>query len=553
LRWTGGASGQSSVTHARCLTKCSSGFAHAHGLTTHARCLTTSTRVSDGVSTSLKHRQTPTPVDLNSPHSHRQTRQASSTSLARLSPHLHRQTRQASSTSLARLSPQVVTDILRRNEVSVSQGLGPSIARYDCNQLESNSPVEDRAAEAKCVYTTGNLFGVFDGHAGPACAQATSERLFQYIGLSLLPPRLLEELLVDSLSLEDDHLPQVIQWLGGPDDTTARYFQEILAQTYCKSLASFAEDLLAEHAKGEKPFRMEEALTKSFARLDQDLSREAISRIGNEGCHDNDALDIAFSGAVATVAHVDGIHVHVGCCGDVQAVLGSLEDDGVTWSAKPLTVLHNSDNKSEMTRLLAEHPGEEGTVVRNERLLGQLIPLRAFGDVRFKWTADDIVSYLNPYVGYNVVPHFYDSPPYLHALPEVAYHRLTSRDRFLVIASDGLWDMMTPEQVVNVVGSWKRGIQSLKPFELPEDRTMTISEIQQRLKARVEGRNAGIADENAATHLIRHALGGTESGVDHRRLSSMLALPQDVSRLYRDDITISVLHFNLNYLRNHPA
>ena len=157
----------------------------------------------------------------------------------------------------------------------------------------------------------------------------------------------------------------------------------------------------------------------------------------------------------------------------------------MTWSAKPLTVLHNSDNKTEMARLLAEHPGEGGTVVRNERLLGQLIPLRAFGDVRFKWTMDgketpysrlsmvrhrfvaesvrrpslspslplpshvdpDIVSYLNPYVGYNVVPHFYDSPPYLHALPEVAYHRLTPRDRFLVIASDGLWDMMTPEQV----------------------------------------------------------------------------------------------------------
>ena len=42
-------------------------------------------------------------------------------------------------------------------------------------------------------------------------------------------------------------------------------------------------------------------------------------------CHDNDALDIAFSGAVATVAHVDGIHVHVACCGDVQAVVGCLE------------------------------------------------------------------------------------------------------------------------------------------------------------------------------------------------------------------------------------
>jgi len=461
--------------------------------------------------------------------------------------------RLSSTTTLARLSSGDVTRILRRNEVSVSKGLGPSIARYDCNQLESNSPVEDRAAEARCIYTTGNLFGVFGGHAGPACAQATSERLFQYIGLSLLPPQILENILVEAISMEDDSIPRVVHWLGGPDDSHARYFQEILAQTYSKSLLSYAEDLLKEHQHFEKPFRMEEALTKSYARLDKDLSREALTKAANEDCHDNDALDIAFSGAVATVAHVDGIHVHVACCGDVQAVVGCLEDDGETWSAKPLTVLHNADNKKEMNRLFAEHPGEEETIVRNERLLGQLIPLRAFGDVRFKWSADDISSYLNPYVSYNVVPQFYKSPPYLHAVPEVTYHRLTPRDRFLVIASDGLWDMMTPSQVVNVVGSWKRGIQSLKPFELPEERTMTISEIHQRLKARVQGRKSGIADTNAATHLIRHALGGTESGVDHRRLSSMLALPQDVSRLYRDDITISVLHFNLNYLRTHPA
>ena len=59
----------------------------------------------------------------------------------------------------------------------------------------------------------------------------------------------------------------------------------------------------------------------------------------------------------------------------------------------------------------------------------------------------DIATHLNPYVSYNVVPQFYHTPPYLHAIPEVAYHRLTPRDRFLVIASDGLWDEMTPSQV----------------------------------------------------------------------------------------------------------
>jgi hypothetical protein len=39
------------------------------------------------------------------------------------------------------------------------------------------------------------------------------------------------------------------------------------------------------------------------------------------------------------------------------------------------------------------------------------------------------------------------TPPYLTALPEISYHRLTARDKFMVIGSDGLWDMMTPMQV----------------------------------------------------------------------------------------------------------
>lgn len=460
----------------------------------------------------------------------------------------------SNSTTLARLSPQVVTGILRRNEVSLSDGLSGSIARYDCNQLESNRPVEDRAAEARCVYTTGNLFGVFDGHAGPACAQAVSERLFQYIGLSLLPPRLLQQLIIESQSHDDGNAPRVVQWLGCADDKDSRYFQEILAQTYAKSLLRFAEDLLREHEQFKKPFRMEEALQKAFNRLDEDISQEALTAAAFKGVDlDNDALSNAFSGSVATVAHVDGIHVHVACCGDVQAVLGSLEEDGTTWSAKPLSVLHNADNPKELQRLVAEHPNEEDTIIKNERLLGQLMPLRAFGDVRFKWTSTEIHSCLNALVGYNIVPQNYATPPYLMATPEVMHHRLTSRDRFLVIASDGLWDLMSPEQVVNVVGSWKRGIQSLKPFDVPKDRHMTINEIHRRLTARVEGRKAEIADTNSATHLIRHALGGTEAGVDHRRLSAMLALPQEVSRMYRDDITVSVLHFNLNYLRTHPA
>lgn len=51
-------------------------------------------------------------------------------------------------------------------------------------------------------------------------------------------------------------------------------------------------------------------------------------------------------------------------------------------------------------------------------------------------------------------------------------------------------------------------------------------------------------DQNAATHLIRHALGATDYGIEHSKISYYLSLPQDVVRLYRDDITITVIYFN---------
>lgn len=51
-------------------------------------------------------------------------------------------------------------------------------------------------------------------------------------------------------------------------------------------------------------------------------------------------------------------------------------------------------------------------------------------------------------------------------------------------------------------------------------------------------------DKNGATHLIRNALGGTEYGIEHSKLSHMLSLPPDMVRLFRDDMTVTVIYFN---------
>ena len=48
-----------------------------------------------------------------------------------------------------------------------------------------------------------------------------------------------------------------------------------------------------------------------------------------------------------------------------------------------------------------------------------------------------------------------------------------------------------------------------------------------------------VEDKNAATHLVRNALGGK----DQDQLSALLTLPSPFSRRYRDDLTVEVIFF----------
>lgn len=115
----------------------------------------------------------------------------------------------------------------------------------------------------------------------------------------------------------------------------------------------------------------------SFLRLDSDLSTEATSG------GDRKTMAVAMSGCVACVAIIEGSSVHIASSGDAGAVVGVLSENGKCWTARKLSIEHNTDNRSEVERILSEHPVEERhRVLDRERLLGQLAPLRAFGDFR---------------------------------------------------------------------------------------------------------------------------------------------------------------------------
>lgn len=150
--------------------------------------------------------------------------------------------------------------------------------------------------------------------------------------------------------------------------------------------------------------------------------------------------------------------------------------------------------------------------------------------------------------GENVIAPSYHTPPYLTAKPELTYHRLTPRDKFLIIASDGLWDIATAQQAVRLVGEHMRGKVVLNPFKLPKS-SINLRELNKLLLQRKECFNMKPVDRNAATHLLRNVLGGTDYGDEHENLSKILTLPQNQVRFFRDDITISVVFFDSEYLR----
>jgi pyruvate dehydrogenase phosphatase len=120
--------------------------------------------------------------------------------------------------------------------------------------------------------------------------------------------------------------------------------------------------------------------------------------------------------------------------------------------------------------------------------------------------------------------------------------------RFLVLATDGLWDQLSNTEVVSLVAGHLSGLKGTIPkSNLPSLVQMTTgsssgidgksaSVVQRKEQAAQEGSWA-FKDENLSAHLIRNAFGGGDEGV----LRRLLSIPAPYSRRYRDDVTVTVV------------
>ena len=375
---------------------------------------------------------------------------------------------------------------LKKNELTFKVN-HPLIRSVDVNFLPSNSPMEDRHAIGGIKDSCTGLFAVIDGHKSFHCSEFLRQSLLSHVAGTLRQGGAVKGPF--GVYRDGDRMLEA----GSPGS--------------CE-LPSNHDDIPS-------------LLRQSFVEMDKNISDGGLKGVelikkghsikSNEGLFSNVMRSI--SGACALVAMLMPKMIYIASTGDCRAVLG--RKAASEWEAMPLSRDQNAFNEEEVNRIKSAHPGEENTVIANKRLLGSLMPLRSFGDVEYKWPRESV-----EYINY-VLAH-YDTPPYLTAEPVITSHQVTEGDKFLILGTDGLWERMSNKDIVDIVG---------RHYSEQQDTDEAFSFWRRQEKK-------CCSEVNAATELLWESLGGSD-----RSVTNLLDLPSRISRVYRDDITIIVIHF----------
>lgn len=416
------------------------------------------------------------------------------------------------------LNDEQVSKKLRQFEESYMVNRGKGVTRYDVCQLPSNSPIEDDRAEEIVqvpilqdnnikTSTDWMFFGVFDGHGGWTTSSKLRDQLISCI---------VHELGTIFKPANEDNLRYV------PNSAT-----------------------------------IDQAIKNGFLKLDHEVVNKNMERLLNDNNKAKAAelLMPALSGSCALLSFYDtnSKMLKVAVTGDSRALLGSFKDNH--WTVRQLSIDQTGSNPTEVARIISEHP-DEPNVVRNGRVLGTLEPTRAFGDCRYKLPASIQERIYKQFFGRRL-PNNLKSPPYVTAEPVITTTKINPENNdFLVMASDGLYEMLSNEEIIGLVVKWMEKEKMVKPQKsfwnyfgstenkLPEvaDVTNDKSSKQPFRKTKQSGGYGSflLEDSNVSTHLIRNAL---SNGGSREQTSMLISIPNPVSRRYRDDLTVTVVFF----------
>ncbi|XP_062085042.1 probable protein phosphatase 2C 24 [Humulus lupulus] len=196
----------------------------------------------------------------------------------------------------------------------------------------------------------------------------------------------------------------------------------------CSHVATKCRERLHELVKQELESKepsteWKSTMERSFFRMDDEVIAWNGSGLGSNCRCELQTPECDTVGSTAVVAVVTTDKIIVANCGDSRAVVCR------NGKAVPLSSDHKPDRPDELSRIQAA--GGRVIYWDGPRVLGVLAMSRAIGD-----------NYLKPYVS---------------SEPEVTITDRTADDDCLILASDGLWDVVSNEMACGVVRMCLRG------------------------------------------------------------------------------------------------
>lgn len=220
-----------------------------------------------------------------------------------------------------------------------------------------------------------------------------------------------------------ESLSQIAHFYGVYDGhggcQVANYCRDRLHLALSEEIEAVKEGLLTGSAGENLQQQWEGVFSRCFLKVDAEVGGVGQGHSGGssnvtEACVEPIAPETV--GSTAVVAIVCPTHIIVGNCGDSRAVLCRGK------APMPLSVDHKPDRKDEWDRIEAA----DGKVIQwnGYRVFGVLAMSRSIGD-----------RYLKPWI----IPD-----------PEVTIVQRAKEDDCLILASDGLWDVLTNEEACDV-------------------------------------------------------------------------------------------------------
>ncbi|QLG70320.1 hypothetical protein HG535_0A02580 [Zygotorulaspora mrakii] len=416
--------------------------------------------------------------------------------------------------SITLLTESEVNAKLQDLQESYFVNRGKGVLRYDVAQLPSNNPIEDSHVEQIVTVPSTNsadagveedlcFFGIFDGHSG--C--------------------------FTSKKLSTDLVPYVAQNLG-------------------KIYSDNSEVLSSSKL-------IDTAIEDAFVQLDNDIVYGSLRNLFKNPTKEAMVHSLpAISGSCALLCGFNSYDstIKVAVSGDSRALLCGL-DDTDNWVVQSLSTDQTGDNPREVERIRSEHPGEDN-VIRNGRVLGSLQPSRAFGDYRYKVKEIDGKSLAelpeHVKIYFRSKPRDFLTPPYVTAKPEITTTKIDQKSKFMVLASDGLFELLSNEEIAGLIVKWMEVNIVPKPHssapngklpkikDLSSDKDLLRPAFRYQSTQKRSGPEYLMEDTNVATHLIRNAL---SAGGRKEYVSTLVSIPSPMSRKYRDDLTVTVVFF----------